>query len=717
MAGTVGEGQATFKLLGSTPASPEIVPAAAVTGTVIGTPVMVNVLNGAISTPYTLPGGTAAGTYTIEVDFAGANDFVNSSDTTQQLTIQPAPTTTTTTVVALPFSASDRTLNVSAAVTSTAGTVNGGSVTFTILSGSAPIGSPVIANLAAGAASTSATVPGGTPAGVYTLEADFGGSANFQASHGSNQLTVSAADAAATTTTAAAPTITFSPSDQSVNLSASVTSAAAVNGGTVIFTIQNGATTIGSPVPAPVSAGAASASYVVPGGTAAGSYTVQAAYVGTVSLLNSGDSAHPLVVAPAATTTTAMSTAATYSGSDQTVPLSASVTSAAGTVAGGTVTFTIESGSTPIGSPLIAMVSGGTAGGNYTLPGGTLPGTYTIAAAYSGAGNFAASPDNAHTLVVQPLAVSVAVAPPTETLTANVGQTVALSAQVATASGPIDGGTETFSILNGTSTIGTPVTVDVRGGSASATYVLPVGTPPGTYTIQAAYSGTPTYSSQTDTSQSLKLSVTLMSLAVAPSSATIAAGTTAQFRVTGTYSDGSTHDLTGDVTWASSNSGVVSISNTGGSQGLASGTTAGASTITASLGHDSAAATLTVTTAPTPTPTPTPTLTPPQVMGGFTVAHSKKGLSAITIAFNESLNSASATSPALYSVLAGVKKRGKTVYTKPLALGTIQYADGPHQVTLNLKKPYKGAVQVMVQGSITAASGAAANVQASMIVK
>jgi hypothetical protein len=715
-AGTVSEGQATFMVLGQPPASPGLTPAAV---TVIGTPVMVNVTGGTVSTPYTVPGGTAAGSYTIEVDFGGANDFSNSSDSTQPLAIQPAPTTTTAIVAALPSSGSASTVTVTAAVTSMAGTVDGGTVTFTLQNGSTPIGTAVPASLAAGLASASLSVPGGTPSGVYTLAADFGGTTNFQMSSGTSSLTISAAGAAATTTTAASRTITFSASDQTVGLSAQVASAGSVDVGTVVFTVLSGMTAIGAPVMAPVSAGAASASYVVPGGTAVGGYTIHAAYVGTVNLLNSSDTSRPLTVAPIATTTTAMSASTTYSASSQTVPLSASVASTAGTVGGGTVTFTIESGSTPIGSPINAMVSGGMASGSYTLPAGTAAGTYTIAASYSGVGNFATSADKTQTLVVQRVPVSVAVPPPTETLIPNAGQTVALSAQLTIPSGPVDGGTETFSVLSGSSTIGTPVTVDVRGGSASATYVLPVGTPPGTYTIQAAYSGTATLASLTDTSQSLKLTVTLMSLAITPSSATIAAGATAQFQAAGTYSDGSTHDLTGDVTWASSSSGVASISNAGGNQGLATGTTAGASTISASLGQDSTTATLNVTapsgsgsgggggTSPTP----------PQVMGSFTVAHSKKGLTAITIAFNESLISASATSPALYSVLAGVKKRGKTAYTKPLAIGTIQYADGPHKVTLNLKKPYKGAVQVMVQGRIAAANGASGDVQTSMIVK
>ena len=66
----------------------------------------------------------------------------------------------------------------------------------------------------------------------------------------------------------------------------------------------------------------------------------------------------------------------------------------------------------------------------------------------------------------------------------------------------------------------------------------------------------------------------------------------------------------------------------------------------------------------------------------------------------------------------GVKKKGKTVYTKRVAArDSSRYADGHHQVTVNLKKPFKGAVQLSLQGSIAAANGASAHFNVSMIVK
>jgi hypothetical protein len=84
--------------------------------------------------------------------------------------------------------------------------------------------------------------------------------------------------------------------------------------------------------------------------------------------------------------------------------------------------------------------------------------------------------------------------------------------------------------------------------------------------------------------------VTLNNLSVTPAAATINRGATRQFAATGTYSNGSTADLTGSVTWASSNTGVATI-NAGG---LATGTGGGSATISATLNNKTGTASLTV---------------------------------------------------------------------------------------------------------------------------
>src|SRR5262249_13704686 len=82
-------------------------------------------------------------------------------------------------------------------------------------------------------------------------------------------------------------------------------------------------------------------------------------------------------------------------------------------------------------------------------------------------------------------------------------QSVSLTATVASPAGVVSEGTETFTILNGSTPVGNAVTVNVTSGAASATYSLPAGTPVGAYTISAVYSGTSNYSGDSDTSQLL----------------------------------------------------------------------------------------------------------------------------------------------------------------------------------------------------------------------
>ena len=127
-----------------------------------------------------------------------------------------------------------------------------------------------------------------------------------------------------------------------------------------------------------------------------------------------------------------------------------------------------------------------------------------------------------------------------------------------------------------------------QSGLANTTGV----TPGSTVTIMAAQgniSGTAT----------LTITNPLVSIAVTPLTASIAQQTTQQYVAIGTYADHSTQVITTSVTWNSSNTTVATISNSQGTQGLAtSGTTAGMTTITATSGLiTSLPATLTVTSA------------------------------------------------------------------------------------------------------------------------
>jgi Big-like domain-containing protein/galactose oxidase-like protein len=76
---------------------------------------------------------------------------------------------------------------------------------------------------------------------------------------------------------------------------------------------------------------------------------------------------------------------------------------------------------------------------------------------------------------------------------------------------------------------------------------------------------------------------TLTSITVTAPLTSVAAGNTDQFTATGHYSDGSTQNLTSMATWNSSNTAAATISNTAGTQGLATGVAIGTTNITATL--------------------------------------------------------------------------------------------------------------------------------------
>jgi hypothetical protein len=87
---------------------------------------------------------------------------------------------------------------------------------------------------------------------------------------------------------------------------------------------------------------------------------------------------------------------------------------------------------------------------------------------------------------------------------------------------------------------------------------------------------------------------TLVSIAVTPANPTIETTGTEQFTATGTYSDNSTQNLTTTVTWSSSQTNIATISNTAGTNGLATAVANGTTTIQAMLGSVRGSTALTV---------------------------------------------------------------------------------------------------------------------------
>ena len=86
----------------------------------------------------------------------------------------------------------------------------------------------------------------------------------------------------------------------------------------------------------------------------------------------------------------------------------------------------------------------------------------------------------------------------------------------------------------------------------------------------------------------------LTAINITPATATVTAGAKQPFTAIGTYDNGSTPDLTTQVTWSSSDIRIAQISNAAGSNGLATSLVQGTTTITATLGGITGTATLTV---------------------------------------------------------------------------------------------------------------------------
>jgi hypothetical protein len=92
----------------------------------------------------------------------------------------------------------------------------------------------------------------------------------------------------------------------------------------------------------------------------------------------------------------------------------------------------------------------------------------------------------------------------------------------------------------------------LAGGASCTTSVTFSPTATGSRTGTLSFKGNATNSPQKVSVSGTGLTAALVSIAVTPSPASVAAGQTVQFSATGTYSDSSTKNLTTSVTWTSS---------------------------------------------------------------------------------------------------------------------------------------------------------------------
>ncbi|HEV7215917.1 MAG TPA: Ig domain-containing protein, partial [Chloroflexota bacterium] len=199
------------------------------------------------------------------------------------------------------------------------------------------------------------TAGAGNSPNVYTL-------ASAVPQHPGEGLSIgpgSAPACAAATVTPAAGSATASATDQTVTLNATVAAGGAVNDGTVTFVVFNGGSQLGSVVSGAVSSGNASASYTLPGGTAAGGYTVDAIYTPGSGATHAG---------AVGTTTLTVSTASAPAVTTTGLPLAqvGAAYSARLQASGGTApyTWTLSAGSLPSG---VTLAASGTISGTPTV--------------------------------------------------------------------------------------------------------------------------------------------------------------------------------------------------------------------------------------------------------------------------------------------------------------------------------------------------------------
>ena len=151
---------------------------------------------------------------------------------------------------------------------------------------------------------------------------------------------------------------------------------------------------------------------------------------------------------------------------------------------------------------------------------------------------------------------------------------------------------------------------------------------------------------------------TLSSISVTPVNQTIGDGSQVSFTATGTYSNNSTLNLTGQVRWASSNPTVATIST----RGLASALNPGGTTISATLNGVTGSTTLTVTA--------TPLVISTQSLPGGTIG----------VPYSATLGATGGTTPYTWSVTNGLLPSGLSLNSAtgaitgtPTVVGTFNF--------------------------------------------
>lgn len=243
---------------------------------------------------------------------------------------------------------------------------------------------------------------------------------------------------------------------------------------------------------------------------------------------------------------------------------------AAGTSAALTATATLSDMSTRNVTTQVTWTSSDTTKATVNASGavrGVAKGTATVRATLSGMSATAA------VTVTDAILASIQVTPTNPSIAKGLTQQMV-------ATGTFTDGTTQNLTAMATWTSGTTTVATVNSSG------LVTAVNPGTSTITATVMGISGNTTATVTAAALQ------SIAITPPTPSVAKGLTIQLTATGTYTDGSTADLSDTATWSSSNTAVASTNGR-----VITGVTTGNATITATVGSISGTAALTVTAA------------------------------------------------------------------------------------------------------------------------
>ena len=428
-----------------------------------------------------LSGGTAAiatgniavGTHSITVVYSGDTTYAGSTSVPATLTVTKATSGITLTASANPSTTGDS-LTFTAVTTPSIAT---GTVQF--LDGATVLGTSPLNSSTATLATSTLSI------GSHSITAVYSGDTNYA---GSTSAVLTQAVSKAPTTTSLSVSTASIAYGQSVDVTASVTPAAAT--GTVQF--LDGASPI---LTLPLNGGPLA---FTAANLTAGTHSITAVYSGDATFATSTSALATVTVAKA-TPPVAVASSANPSVNDASIILTATV---AAPIATGTVQFL--DGATVLGT---ATLAGNT--GDIVVP--LTAGTHSITAVYSGDGNLnsATSPVFTQTVNKSPSSLTLA----SSLNPSTVGQPVTFSAAISPVSA-----TATVQFLDGSTALGSAT---ITSGVATISVSTLTG---GSHSITAVYSGDAYRTGSTSTALAQTVSKIFTTAAVSLSASTIVYG-------------------------------------------------------------------------------------------------------------------------------------------------------------------------------------------------